>query len=147
MAGTWRFGPASEAHFEPLLALRVEVMRDHLERVGRFTPERSRRVFRGYFDEPGLRLVLVGDEVAGCVAFRVGAGFITIDSFYLAGRFQNRGLGADILKALLAEADALGKPVRLEVLKQSPADRFYQRHGFVRVGEGEHDVLFERAVR
>jgi len=143
----WRFGPTSEADFEPLLALRIEVMREHLERVGRFTPERSRRVFRRHFDEPGLRLILVGRDVAGCVALRTDGDFLTIDSFYLAGRFQNRNLGAAILEALLAEADALGKPVRLEVLKLSPADRFYERHGFARIGESEHDVLFERVLR
>ncbi|MEI6204628.1 MAG: GNAT family N-acetyltransferase [Enhydrobacter sp.] len=142
----WRFGPASEADFEPLLALRMEVMRAHLERVGRFTPERSRAVFRGHFDEPGLRLILVGDEQAGCVGFRDSPQFVTLDSFYLAARFQNAGLGSQIFKVLLAESDALGKPMRLEVLKQSPADRFYRRHGFVPVSEGAHDVMFERAV-
>ncbi|MBS0550415.1 MAG: GNAT family N-acetyltransferase [Proteobacteria bacterium] len=119
-------------------------MRPHLERVGRFTPERSRRVFRAHFDQPGLRLILVGAEGAGCVAFREGPQFITVDSFYLAARFQNAGLGSRVFRALLAEADALGKPVRLEVLKQSPADRFYLRHGFAPIGEGEHDVMFER---
>jgi GNAT superfamily N-acetyltransferase len=142
----WRFGAVGEADFEPLLALRVEVMREHLERVGRFTPERSRRVFRGHFDEPGLRLILVDNERAGCVGFRDGPEFVTLDSFYLATRFQNAGLGSRIFKVLLAESDALGKPMRLEVLKQSPADRFYLRHGFVPIGEGEHDVKFERAV-
>jgi GNAT superfamily N-acetyltransferase len=141
----WRFGPTGEADFEPLLALRTEVMRAHLERVGRFTPERSRRVFREHFDQPGLRLILVGDETAGCVAFRDGLEHVTVDSFYLATRFQNAGLGSRVFKTLLAEADALGKPVRLEVLKQSPADRFYLRHGFAPIGEGEHDVMFERA--
>lgn len=142
----WAFAPVSEADFEPLLALRIDVMRDHLERVGRFTPERSRQVFRGHFDEPGLRLILVGDAVAGCVGFRAGPRFVTLDSFYLARRFQNGGLGSAIFRALLAEADALGKPMRLEVLKQSPADRFYLRHGFTPIGEGEHDVMFERPL-
>ena len=142
----WRFGPASEADFEPLLALRTKVMREHLERVGRFTPERSRAVFRGHFDEPGLRLILVSDDTAGCVGFRDGPQFVTLDSFYLATRFQNAGLGSRIFKALLAESDALRKPMRLEVLKQSPADRFYVRHGFVPIGEGAHDVMFERAI-
>jgi GNAT superfamily N-acetyltransferase len=146
MVGTWRFGPASEADFEPLLALRTQVMRAHLERVGRFTPERSRRVFRAHFDEPGLRLILRGGEVAGCVGFRVGRAFVTVDSFYLATRFQNGGLGSEIFRVLLAESDALGKPMRLEVLKQSPADRFYLRHGFTPIGEGEHDVMFERPL-
>jgi GNAT superfamily N-acetyltransferase len=142
----WRFGPVSEADFEPLLMLRIEVMREHLERVGRFTPERSRRVFRGHFDEPGLRLILVGEETAGCVGFRIGLEFVIVDSFYLATRFQNAGLGSATFKVLLAEADALGKPMRLEVLKQSPADRFYLRHGFSPISEGEHDVMFERPV-
>jgi GNAT superfamily N-acetyltransferase len=140
----WCFGPITEADFEPLLALRVAVMREHLERVGRFTSERSRRIFRGHFDQPGLRLILVEGKRAGCVAFRVGPAFVTIDSFYLAAPLQKAGLGSQIFGALLAEADALGKPVRLEVLKQSPADRFYLRHGFLPIGEGEHDVLFER---
>ena len=145
MPEAWRFAPIGEADFEPLLALRIEVMRDHLERVGRFSPERARNVFRAHFDLPGLRRIVVDDDLAGCVALRTGNDFLTIDSFYLGSRFQRRGLGAAILKELLVEADALGKPVRLEVLKQSPADRFYERHGFVRVGEGDHDILFERA--
>ncbi len=142
----WRFRPAVESDFEPLLALRIEVMRPHLERVGRFAPERARAVFRSHFGEPGLRMVVVGDDVAGCVGFRVGPEFVTLDSFYLATRFQNGGLGSAVFKVLLAEADALAKPMRLDVLKQSPADRFYLRHGFTPVSESGVDITFERRV-
>src|SRR6266478_9848053 len=106
MADIWRFGPVGEADFEPLLALRIDVMREHLERVFRYKPERARRIFREHFDEPGLRLILVDGEGAGCVGFRISEGEIKIDSFYLDRRYQNRGLGATILKVLLAEADA-----------------------------------------
>ena len=35
----------------------------------------------------------------------------------------------------------------LEVLKQTPADRFYLRHGFTPISEGAHDVMFERPLR
>ena len=55
MTTCWRFAPATEAHFEPLLAIRMEVMREHLERVFRYKPSRARRVFREHFAEPGLR--------------------------------------------------------------------------------------------
>jgi GNAT superfamily N-acetyltransferase len=147
MADVWRFGPVSEADFEPLLALRVDVMREHLERVFRYKPSRARRIFREHFDEPGLRLILVGDERAGCVGFRVGENEIKIDSFYLDRRLHNRGLGTMILKALLAEADALGLPVRLEVLRGSPTGRFYERHGFVKFDEDDVEASYERAVR
>jgi GNAT superfamily N-acetyltransferase len=147
MADFWRFGPVSEADFEPLLALRIEVMREHLERVFRYKPERARRIFREHFDEPGLRLILVEDERAGCVGFRISEGEIKIDSFYLDRRYQNRGLGAIILKVLLAEADAQDLPVRLEVLRGSPADRFYERHGFVKLAEDDIEAEYERPAR
>ena len=39
MIDIWRFEPVSEADFEPLLALRIDVMREHLERVFRYSPE------------------------------------------------------------------------------------------------------------
>lgn len=142
----WRFGTPREEDFEPLLALRIEVMREHLERVLRYKPSRARRVFRGHFDEPGLRLIVVGEALAGCVGFRIGAEEIKLDSFYLQRRFHNSGLGATILKVLLAEADALGLPIRLEVLTGSKADRFYLRHGFVKLSEDAIEGQYERPV-
>lgn len=144
MPDDWSFGMPSEADFDPLLAIRIDVMREHLERVFRYEPSRARRIFRGHFDEPGLRLILLNGERVGCVGFRRHAEEIKIDSFYLDRRLHNSGLGARILKALLAEADAACLPVRLEVLTGSKADRFYQRHGFVKLKEDEIEGHYER---
>ena len=146
MSETWRFGPISEADFEPLLALRIEVMREHLERVFRYKASRARRIFREHFDEPGMRLILIGEEIIGCVGFRIGTEEIKLDSFYLQRRFHNSGLGTTILKVLLAEADSRGLPIRLEVLTGSRADRFYLRHGFVKLREDEIEGEYERPV-
>jgi len=148
----WRFAAPSEADFEPLLALRIEVMREHLERVFRYKPSRARRIFRQHFDEPGMRLILLdsegaGDERIGCVGFRDEPECLKIDSFYLERRFHNSGLGTAILKVLLAEADALAKPIRLEVLTGSKADRFYLRHGFVKLREDAIEAEYERPFR
>lgn len=144
MTELWSFSPVTEADFEPLLVLRTEVMREHLERVGRYTPERSRRVFCTHFDEPGMRLILLADKRVGCVGFRKHDHEIRIDSFYLDHRLHGSGLGTTILKALLAEADAADLPVRLEVLNGSPADRLYLRHGFVKLREDEIEGFYER---
>jgi GNAT superfamily N-acetyltransferase len=121
-------------------------MREHLERVSRYKPSRARRIFRSHFDEPGLRLILAGNERIGCVGFRDEPGCLKIDSFYLERRFHNSGLGTAILEVLLAEADAKAKPVRLEVLTGSKADRFYLRHGFVKLREDEIEAEYERPV-
>ena len=143
----WRFGPPSEADFEPLLALRIEVMREHLERVFRYKPSRARRIFREHFDEPGLRLILAGDQRIGCVGFRSEPDCRKIDSFYLERRWHSTGLGTAILEVLLAEADAARLPVRLEVLTGSKADRFYLRASFVKLSEDEIEAEYERPFR
>ncbi len=143
----WRFAAPSADDFEPLLALRIDVMREHLERVGRFEPSRARRIFRAHFDEPGMRLILVNGERSGCVGLREQADCVKIDSFYLDRRWHDSGLGTAILKVLLAEADALRKPVRLEVLTGSKADRFSLRHGFVKLREDEIEAAYERPAR
>lgn len=146
MIPDWRFAPVGEADFEPLLALRIDVMREHLERVLRYDPERARRVFREHFQVPGLRLIQADDVTIGCVGFRIGPGAITLDSFHLDRRRHNAGLGTAILKVLLAEADALRLPIRLEVLNGSKADRFYLRHGFVKLSEDSIEGTYERPV-
>jgi GNAT superfamily N-acetyltransferase len=140
----WRFREATEEDFEPLLAIRIDVMREHLERVFRYKPSRARRIFREHFTEPGLRAIMIGDELGGCVGFRRGDSEIKLDSFYLHRRYHNTGLGTTILKVLLAEADAAGLPVRLDVLTGSKADRFYLRHGFVKLKEDEIEGHYER---
>ncbi|MGQ0585534.1 MAG: GNAT family N-acetyltransferase [Reyranella sp.] len=143
----WRFRNATEEDFEPLLAIRIDVMREHLERVFRYKPSRARRVFREHFAEPGLRAIMIGDELVGCVGFRKGDGEFKLDSFYLERRLHDGGLGSRILKVLLAEGDAAGLPVRLEVLTGSKADRFYLRHGFVKLKEDEIEGHYERPLR
>ena len=129
-----------------MLALRIEIMREHLERVFRYKPSRARRIFREHFDEPGLRLILVDGDRMGCVGFREQADVFKLDSFYLDRRWHNTGLGTAILKVLLAEADARRKPIRLQVLTGSKADRFYLRHGFVKLKEDEIEGHYERPV-
>lgn len=138
------FRPASEANFETLLALRIRVLRPHLERVGRFDPERARRYFREGYDPSSLRLIEVDGGFAGCVALKPDGDGLVLEHFYIDDGFQGRGIGAAVLRLLLAEADAAGKAVRLGVLKGSPAARLYQRHGFVWTNEEPYDDYFLR---
>jgi GNAT superfamily N-acetyltransferase len=49
---------------------------------------------------------------------------------------RGRGIGAALLQDLLAHGRALGKPVGLTVVKNSPARRLYERLGFVAVADG-----------
>ena len=120
----------------------MRVMRAHLERVGRFDPARRRARMRAAFDPAAFRLSEREGRVLGCVAVLDQATHREIHSFYLEPEAQGRGLGRIVLDAILAEHPH--RPVRLEVLKASPAARFYERAGFHLTGESEFDLLYER---
>lgn len=55
---------------------------------------------------------------------------------------RNQGLGEAVMRDLLDEADAAGKPVSIHVEKFNPAMNFYRRLGFDKVGdEGAYDLM------
>ena len=135
--------PATEADFEPVLALSIRAMREHLERVGRFEPARRRDRMRRQFDAGILRIIEQDGAMAGCIGVEAEGAAVEIHSLFLDTHAQRQGLGEAVFRAVLAAHP--GRPFRIEVLKQSPARRFWERQGFVLTGEAEFDWLMERA--
>lgn len=142
-----RLTPAGDADFESLLALRLAAMRESLERVGRFDPQRAReRLSRGY--QPAhTRHILRGGELVGFVVVVPREEGWLLDHLYIHPGAQGEGIGSWVLAQVLAEADAAHKAVSVTALKHSDANRFYQRHGFELQAEGEWDWYYLRAAR
>jgi GNAT superfamily N-acetyltransferase len=141
------FHPASLDDLETLVALRIAALRESLECVGRFTPERARARFIESFRPEHTRLIRVGRALAGCVALRPGDNGWEIEHFYLDPAFQGAGLGGAIMTTLLAEADAASQVVTLTVLRDSDANRFYARFGFEETRREGVDIFYRRAAR
>ncbi|BDG73439.1 GNAT family N-acetyltransferase [Roseomonas fluvialis] len=137
--------PAVEADFEPLLDLSVRVLRADLERLDRFLLSRRRARMRAVFDAGALRVIEQGGARVGCIGIEHAADHIALHSVYVEPAAQGRGLGAAAVAAALAGAPDL--PIRIEVLRDSPAHRFWERLGFARVGEEGVDWLYERPAR
>lgn len=137
--------PAVAADAEALAELRVIAMRESLERVGRFDPERARQRLLSAFDAGCTWHLTTGAQRVGFVVLRREAAAWVLDHLYLHPAHQGRGLGGTVLRWLFAQADATGLPVRLGALRESDANRFYQRHGFVLQAETDWDNHYERA--
>lgn len=59
---------------------------------------------------------------------------ILLRDIALLTEFRNRRIGSRLIRDLMQEATAAGKPIELHVLASSPAARLYERLGFVRTG-------------
>ncbi|GAA2796312.1 GNAT family N-acetyltransferase [Streptomyces showdoensis] len=144
--GPWQLRPARAADVEPVAELKAVVMRDDLERLGRYDEHRVRQRLRDEFRPEHTSIVEVDGAFAGCVAFAPyahGPGH-SLSHFYLAPEAQGRGLGTALLAALLDRADAEAVPVRLTVVQGSAARRLYERAGFTVESEDPVDVRMVR---
>lgn len=140
--------PVTDADFEPLLVLRMATMRESLERLGRFNAVRARERFRQTFRPADTRRIVVGGQPTGCVAFWPEAEHaMRVEHFYIDAAYQRHGLGGSVLAALFASAPASTAVFRVGALRESDANRFYRRQGFVAVSETEFDIAYERPAR
>ena len=134
--------PASACDFESLAAMRIEAMRESLERIGRFDPARSTERLRAAFDPADTRHVVVDGQRAGFVIARTVDGHRKLEHLYIRPAHQSKGLGSAVLGAIVAEARALGLALHVTALRESRSNDFYSRHGFACVAREGHDVHY-----
>ena len=138
--------PVQPTDAEALADLRVDAMRESLQAVGRFDAQRARARLLDAFDAACTRAIVVDGERIGFVVVRRldDPPHLLLDHLYVLPSHQGRGLGAAVLADVFAQADAERLPVRVGALRGSRSNRFYERHGFVRVASAEWDHFYER---
>lgn len=141
------FAAVSEADFDALADLRIAAMRESLQRVGRFDPERARQRLRATYAPRDTLAILRDGERIGFYTLRRDDGALKLDHLYIAPGHQGAGVGAAVLRRVFERADALGLPVRVGALRDSASNRFYQRHGFVETSQDAWDIYYERTPR
>lgn len=75
-------------------------------------------------------MIVISDKPVGCIATRSFPDSLNLAKLYLSPEARNQGIGASVLRQILARANATDRPVRLRVLTKNPAVRFYERSGF-----------------
>lgn len=141
------FATTTRNDADTLVQIRIDAMRESLERIGRFDPVRARERFLASFDPAYCRYILVDGETAGFVLVRPESAHLLLDHLYIVPAHQGKGVGAAALDAVLGDADAQGLPVKVGALRESASNRFYQRHGFVKTAESEWDLYYIREPR
>jgi GNAT superfamily N-acetyltransferase len=136
--------PASDGDANDLADLRVLAMRESRERVGRFDARRARERLLSGFSAAHTRHIVSNGERVGFVVVRPLGDGLLLDHLYVVPGVQGRGIGTRVLEMVFAEADAARMPLRVGALRESDANRFYQRHGFELVDAGEWDNYYVR---
>ncbi len=92
-----------------------------------------------------MQVAYADGRLVGCVTIRpVSATLSWIEHFYIDPECQGRGLGAQILHTIIGASEAEGRSLKLAVLRESDANRFYIRHGFAETHREAWDIFYER---
>ena len=125
-------------HFEALFALRMDAMRESLDRLGLGDVQRSRDRFTSQFDAQRTRYILRDGERIGFVLLKPAGDHLHLEQLFIRPGAQGCGAGAWVLDWVKSH----GQDVTISALKLSDANRFYRRHGFEPVGENELEIEY-----
>jgi ribosomal protein S18 acetylase RimI-like enzyme len=90
-------------------------------------------------------VIVAGGEDAGRLYVARWEDEIRIVDIALLPEFRGRGIGSALLRDLIDEAEAAGRPLSIHVEQNNPARPLYDRLGFEEAGEFGVYVLMRRA--
>ena len=91
--------------------------------------------YRRHYPGATLDVIELDGETAGRLYVHRGARDIRIMDIALLPEFREHGIGSDLLRSLIAEAESSGRTVSIHVEFNNPARRLYERLGFQFAGE------------
>jgi ribosomal protein S18 acetylase RimI-like enzyme len=101
----------------------------------------QRRGYEADYAAAEHRLILADGEPIGRIFVHRTEREIRLVDIAVLPEFQSRGAGAAFIRNLIAESQASGRPLRLQVARGNRAIQLYQRLGFSKTGED--DVYFQ----
>lgn len=124
-----------------LAELRARAMRDSLDTLGRYDEVRVRQRLLDSYQPRNTHVVYRQGKLIGFYVIEKCLDAYGLRHFYLDTPYQGQGFGEIILEHIQSFYTDL--PIRLNALKGSRVNAFYQHHGFVKTGEEEYDFHYE----
>ena len=121
---------AGESDRELLWLIQSTSMRPAVEATWGWDESFQRSYFDEHYGAVPFQIVRVNGHDAGMLCWEVGPDHVFLRNVALLPDFQGRGIGTEVIRAVMAEAADRGVPLRLQVLKTNRAQRLYERLGF-----------------
>jgi len=126
--------PAKPRDYFFAITLYLDGAKRHLSKIGRWDQRRLTVKFRHGYKRGRTQVVCVGGNAIGWMQVAEFVGRLHLRQLHLVPRFRGLGIGTRLIKDLLRRADALGKPVTLDVMHGNRARLLYLRLGFRQTG-------------
>jgi ribosomal protein S18 acetylase RimI-like enzyme len=130
---------ATAAHVDFLWeTFRVSMKKYITQARGEWDEQREQTQFRNQLDLTTSRVIHANDVKVGFITAPVKDNSLWIHTICIAPAHQNRGIGTQVIRSMIAQAEKQRIGLYLSVLKVNPARRLYERLGFEVIEETRH---------
>ncbi|WP_062053580.1 GNAT family N-acetyltransferase [Aquimarina longa] len=129
---------AQESDKDFLFRLRKLTMDEHLKN-SRIHLSDEEHLSRVNFEYENAYVLSLSAQRVGMLKHIEKVHYIEIIQLQILPEYQGQGIGKSVLKDIITEAKALGKSLKLKVLKENPARYLYERSGFSIIGEDQYE--------
>ena len=123
--------PATAEDIELLDRIHTDNMQKYVEKVYPWNPH----LFRDRFNPQDYQLVTIKTEIVGFIKVVVSATDIYLGEIQIVSDWQNQGIGTNIIKTIIQQAQLNQKSIWLKVIHGNPAENLYKRLGFTVLAE------------
>jgi len=118
--------------------------KEYVERVYDWNEDEQRQLHAQRFKEQDIRVINLDNTDVGVIAIAAAPDYVKVNQLFILPEHQSKGIGQKCMAAIMKEANQLGLPISLRVMKVNPrAFSFYERLGFACCGETETHHLME----
>ncbi|MGF9758288.1 GNAT family N-acetyltransferase [Microvirga sp. 0TCS3.31] len=137
--------PARSADYPFALHLYVQTIKPLATAWMGWVDDEQEAQFANLWRPDDTKIITLKGEDIGWLEFRWTGDELFLKQLYITPKHQRQGIGSQIIR-LLNEQARTAKSMALFVLKNNPAFRFYQRHGFEVIRETHTTLVMRREM-
>jgi ribosomal protein S18 acetylase RimI-like enzyme len=140
--------PANPGDVEFALGVARETMREYaIATWGSWQEDRARSGIEKHVLEGQTQIIELGGVPIGIEVVERAPDHMRLLQLFIDPMYQRQGIGSDLIRRLIEEAEQKAVPLRLRVLKVNPAQRLYKRIGFKIVDTTTEHIYMEYGER
>ncbi len=108
----------------------MDALKEYVHQTWGWDDQFQQQFHHDSFDPKETKIILEKGIDAGFLILLEDEKELELKEINLLQKFQNNGIGSNILKEVLKQGKEQEKAVKLQVLKVNPAIKLYRRYGF-----------------
>jgi ribosomal protein S18 acetylase RimI-like enzyme len=143
----YKIRPAAKDDFMLSFEIRKNALGEYVRQTWGWDEEMQMKYHKEDFNTDILSIIEVNGEPVGTLEYYYDDHSMIISGIYITDKFQNCGIGTDILLNLHKEAEVKGKQVRLQVLKvNTKAKKLYEKLGYsvYNISETHYQLVYNK---